>query len=546
MSCMIFILFAQILAGKANDVTSTTQNLCKHGSSHDLDASECATQLLQQRLQVDPKANSQDRPPSMALIILDNWRWDYAGFDEPNVSMPTLHQLAADGTRFTHAYVPSPSCVPSRCAFAAGRNHQNMWNKRTGEHYSSPNSTPTFMSLLQQAGYTTLVAGKDGLSNESDENDARLLGFDMSRRCLDKYRICHHQLYGEELRQHGLYEMQCAAYGGQGKGLSCNATEVCEDQGECGFRCDLPNSVDAVLNIDQWVEQQAETLLAQHWAFYGKEKPWFLQIGFPSPHPPFIVTADEYKRTASKNFPHPVDAHFEAMPDAQNINLLESQRQYAALIERLDFLLEAFVGFLKQADVFEETVIIITSDHGEHLGDHTEYFKESPWEEANRVPLVVKGPGILKQVLDRPVATLDMVATMLELANRNPLAEMNTRSMLPLLKTGQQEQRVILSGYNSTTGFDGRIGGFESAAKLYNATAFLRVVCCPLGCIKQGSMLPITSAVQMALMNVTPGVGPSKYEHNILNQPQGRGVAEAAELLKYLSDDHRDACLQLL
>lgn len=446
-----------------------------------------------------------------------------------------------------------------------------MWVRDNHYDYisKSANSTPTFMSLLQKAGYTTLMAGKDHLSAKSGVGQtgsvmASELGFDLFRRCLDKYETCATAMgslkqahmpdeqYGVSLLNFNVWEKQCAAYGPYGTGFGCNSTQVCDAPPptlECGFRCPVLNPVDNGMNIDQWAERQAEELLTGHWALNGKEQPWFLQLGFPSPHPPFILTAAEHARTANKNFPPPVDAHFENVTNNGlrfNVDLLQSQREYAALLEMLDDQLERFVTFLKQNGVYEDTVIIITSDHGEHLGDHTAYGKSSAWEEANHVPLVVTGPGIRRQTLDRPVATLDMVATMLELANEKPLPEMDSVSLLPVLGGGLPQPRVILSGLDGAKGFDGRGGGFESAAKLFNETAFFRVVCCLSGCIKQGSMLPITAGPQVALMHVTPGTGVSKNEENILNKPKGRGLLEAEELLQHLSPNYRLACLPLL
>lgn len=512
------------------------------------------------------RAQVKSRSPNIALIVLDQWRWDYAGFNEPDVSMPTLKELASRGTRFTKSYVPSPLCVPSRTAFAAGRHHTNMWVTTNGVDYIQPGkSTSTFMTLLQNAGYTTMVTGKDHLSAGSGvgpdgSTHASELGFDMFHRTMDKYEFCSAgnsqsmfngeetkrasfpiDEYGTWLLSQGLWQEQCDTYGSFGHGTACNESQLCSYGGkQCGFNCSRLNPIDENASIDKWVEQQAELLVRKHLSLHGTDKPWFLQVNFPSPHPPFILTDSDVRRTAEKTYPFPVEGS-DSISDENT--LLHVQRTYAALVEMLDEELGKFVSFLKNAAALDDTVIIVTADHGEHLGDHGEFAKESPWEMSLHVPLVVSGPGIRKQIVERPVSTLDLVATMLELAGTKPAPQMDTQSMIPALTQGRSEglREVILSSLH------GFAGTFESAAKQFNSSSFLRLVCCPTGCIKSGLLLPaVIGQPQIALMHVTPGDGSERHEHDVLNNPRGRGIAEATELMQELSADYRERCLPLL
>lgn len=521
------------------------------------------------RVQVTP------RSPNIALIVLDQWRWDYAGFHEKDVSMPTLKEMALRGTRFTKSYVPSPLCVPSRSAFAAGRHHTNMWVTDNGQDYIQPNkSTATFMTLLQRAGYTTMVTGKDHLSSGSGvgpdgSTHASELGFDMFHRTMDKYEFCSEgdsqsifngrqtkrarfpiDEYGTWLLKQGRWQEQCDAYGSFAHGTACNDSQLCSNlwSKECGFNCSYSNPVDENAGIDKWVEQQAELLVRKHLSLHGTQKPWFLQVNFPSPHPPFILTDDDVRRTAKKIYPSPIEGRDSTI---DKNTLLHVQRTYAALVEMLDEQLGKFTSFLKSAAAFDDTVIIVTGDHGEHLGDHGEFAKESPWEMSIHVPLVVSGPGIQNQIVERPVSTLDLVATMLELAGTKPTPHMDTQSMVPALMQGRTEglREVILSSYLGGAGVDssGSWGTFESAAKQFNSSSFLRLVCCPTGCIKSGLLLPaVAGQPQVALMHVTSGDGSGRYEHDVLNNPRGRGIAEATELMQELSSGYREQCLPLL
>ncbi|CAK9040836.1 unnamed protein product [Durusdinium trenchii] len=85
----------------------------------------------------------------------------------------------------------------------------------------------------------------------------------------------------------------------------------------------------------------------------------------------------------------------------------------------------------------------------------------------------------------------------------------------------------------------------DSAAALFG-TDFLKLICCPVGCRKGGSLLPTMVAPQVALMNVTQGEDVHRFEKDILNQPAGHGVQEALYLAAFLSKDFQEVCMPLL
>lgn len=99
--------------------------------------------------------------PNIAVIQLDQWRFDWDGYHAPALQLPAIRRLGDGGTRFERAYVPSPICVPSRVCFASGMAYRDIWVTSNGQDYVAPGSSPTFMSQLQGAGYATMFAGKD-------------------------------------------------------------------------------------------------------------------------------------------------------------------------------------------------------------------------------------------------------------------------------------------------------------------------------------------------------------------------------------------------
>ncbi|CAE7712003.1 ARSK [Symbiodinium sp. CCMP2592] len=167
--------------------------------------------------------------------------------------------------------------------------------------------------------------------------------------------------------------------------------------------------------------------------------------------------------------------------------------------------------------------------------------KSSPWEPSVKIPLILAGPSIRKDAIEEtPVSLIDVPRTLLDFAGATPAQAMGGYSLLPALRgSGPVERPAVLSGLYMPTwedsGWRTLSEYFESVAALFSGGQFLKLVCCPRGCSKQGTLLPFSSLPQVALMNVTSGAGTTKFEHDVLNKPSGNGLAEATHLAEYLS-----------
>lgn len=588
-------------------------------------ASAPSVDLLQRKLQVNGTGALQRSRPNLLFIVLDQWRWDWTGL-ESNVPlrMPTLKALAAQGVRFTRAYTPSPQCVPARSALAQVREYKDSWVKNNSdltEKQMSPNLTTTFMSALQDVGYTTMVVGKDHLFYlmsplipESEEREyMQSIGVDHYHRTTDKYNFCSSDLdledldldlealglpntsntsntsdkeqpmlvpidgYGMSLNQtEGLFEKQCAFYGSLGfpeqhrEGTSCRKTPVFDRLSvtENGFRCHVSNPLDEVWSPDAWVRRKAVELLQQHHQRHQQSKPWFLQVNFLGPHPPFIVkpSSEQLMKELEGQLPPPIDAEKKQMLvfdddgpkllpyNKTYVNSSASRLQYAALLHQIDGEIKEILEALSEMGAMDNTIIAIAGDHGEHLGDHGHFGKCSPFESAAHVPLIVAGAALpLKGVEEhRPVSLIDVPATFLDLAGAPLAPSMQGYSFLPALSGGSMNRPAVMFGMNSwevpweAGGYSPGIVQFDAAAALFG-DSFLKLICCPHGCRKGGTLLPTPLGFpQVALMNVTAGTGKHRFEHDILNQPPGHGVAEALYLATFLADEFREVCEPLL
>ena len=217
------------------------------------------------------------------------------------------------------------------------------------------------------------------------------------------------------------------------------------------------------------------------------ESPWHYFVSFVGPHNPWD-SPSEYM-TSYRNAPMPgaiadpmqgktawQRKKAERMTGGMSAeDLAEVQRQYCGMVELIDTWLGRMVSVLKSRGMYENTVIIYCADHGELLGDHGLFTKQSYYESSVRVPIIAAGPGVEAQGdCDALVELFDLAPTVLELAGAEPLPEMTARSLMPVLSGDIAEHRDYqLSELGTSEGnaasrmvFDGRHKLIERAGDI--------------------------------------------------------------------------------
>eukprot|EP00913_Durusdinium_trenchii_P023551 g22128.t1 len=197
-------------------------------------------------------------------------------------------------------------------------------------------------------------------------------------------------------------------------------------------------------------------------------------------------------------------------------------------------------------DLAPDAVVVVTGDHGEHLGDHGHFAKASPWEPSIHVPLIIAGATIAPHVEEHPVSLIDVPRTLLDLAAVRPAPSMQGYSLAPALERNGKallQRPAVMSGLNYLEHFD-------SAAALLEGS-FLKLVCCPSGCRKQGRLVPDQFSPQVALMNVTSSgpefVARMGFEYDLLSAAKKSPPAiwaAARWLAHFLGDEFREKLLQ--
>ena len=324
---------------------------------------------------------------------------DWDGLSHPNVGsappidLPNIERLRQLGTTFPRGgVVPSPVCAPSRAAMASLREYDHAGVATNKANDYKAKEIPTYFSALQRAGYHTMSAGKDDLTkathlgytigkesrNASNTYLAHALGFSDSRRFEGKGGvICTwpkpHEPFGYYLNDQTVR----LANGSEINAFVAHRTCVVRNDPDICQTSTFPQK----LYEDDWTAAQAKALLqrAPH------DKPWFLWVSFPGPHPPIAVTTGMENKTMGRTWPRPVDSRKHA-PSCERFQDAPSNARtrcnYAAEMENLDRLFGEVLDEVRRRgnSVEKDTIVCFFSDHGEMLNDHDDIDKSKPWQ----------------------------------------------------------------------------------------------------------------------------------------------------------------------
>merc|ERR1711871_1079064 len=441
---------------------------------------------------VDHDGGGAPRQPNILLLMPDQWRWDWDGLEHahagapPPLHLPHIEHLRRLGTTFPRgAVVPAPVCAPSRACMASLREYDHAGLSTNKANDYKAKQIPTYFSALQRSGYHTMSAGKDDLTKAT--HLGYTIGHD-THNASNTY-LAHALGFSDSIRFEGKGGVLCTwpkphepfGYFLDGETVRLkNGTELSAfvAHRECVVRYD-PNICQTStfpqrLYEDDWTAAQASTLLKRA----PSDKPWFLWVNFPGPHPPFAVTSKMDRETAGRSWPNPVDAA-KKVPLCESVDDAPSNARtrcnYGAEIENLDRLFGEVLGAVKARgnSVENDTVVCFFSDHGEMLNDHDDIDKSKPWQGALNVPLTCAGPGIVGNTsLNVPVATLDIGATVLDIAGawkyRDP--QMTAKSFRGLLEGTPHKnlnRTVIQSGLQNSD-FDVENDNFSSSEKYFS------------------------------------------------------------------------------
>ncbi|MEG1924289.1 MAG: sulfatase-like hydrolase/transferase, partial [Ruthenibacterium sp.] len=317
--------------------------------------------------------------------------------------MPTLKKFAAEGTYFPNAYTPAPLCQPARVSMMTGcLPHQTGICGNGAAPISDALRAETYPNLLQKNGYFTAMVGKHHFVDSygkfrdiTQDNDMiGTYGFNHVLQVLDDGENgSNEDAYTHFLRDNGMLEQ-------------FRAVKVNPNHGDNFFR----HVFDEAYTAEHFIFQSGIDFVRA----YDKNQPLYLQWSFIGPHPP-LWHYGESDIDPSQVFP-PVDA-----PDTPDCR--ERRAHYLQKCRIIDGYIGQMLALFKEKGLYDNTIFIFTSDHGDNLGDHGIWDKRNFYEGSVGVPLLMVGPGIPRDTLmngDKKckaiVSLLDLYPTILKLA----------------------------------------------------------------------------------------------------------------------------------
>lgn len=354
--------------------------------------------------------------PNVLFIAVDDLN-DFPTFTQryPDAKTPNMDRLAQRGMVFTRAHCQFPLCGPSRASLMSGmlpftlgyEDHMkdNALQKRAHEL-----GTELLHTYFARHGYQTMAVGK----------------------------ICHRHVPSKSVD----------ASGGRG-GFSEGTGKLKKNWHQKGTSTDWAMAPERDEQLPDhkaagWAVKQLE---AKH------DKPFFLMIGFLRPHVPWYVPKkwfDLYDKDKITLPPYKPDDLDDVPSMAKQISILPQMPRtdwaienkqwrnivhaYLACISFADHQVGRVLDALDKSPYRNNTIVVLWSDHGYHMGEKNTFQKQSLWTRASRVPLVIAGPGIEgNRRCDRIVSLLDLYPTLVDMCGLPANAKNEGRSLTPLL-----------------------------------------------------------------------------------------------------------------
>jgi len=394
---------------------------------------------------------------NVLLVCTDQQRPDWHSTVGGPAETPAVERLADRGVEFANAVCPTPVCNPSRASLASGYEYDRCGVPNNEVDYPVERGT-LYRRLRDEAGYHVAGCGKfdltasyrlgdDGVPDEEwGFSDARFTP--AKNETVSRVRAAGGEpqdLYTSYLADEGLLDAHVEDYARRS-----GADSLDDGKLVATFPTELPDEA----YYDQWITRQGRELVEAAPA----DRPWFVQVNLQNPHDPWDVTERMHAAFRDPDpdvsLPPPTDPGDRVDTDTHQA----VRRNYTAMVEHLDDCLATLVAAVEARGELDDTLVVFTSDHGEMLGDHGQWQKDSPLRPSVGVPLVVAGPDVTaRERVDAPAATLDLHATVLDYAGVDP-GDVDSRSMRPFLSdAGGLPRDVVYAGLSTwRMVFDGR------------------------------------------------------------------------------------------
>ncbi|MCF8262433.1 MAG: sulfatase-like hydrolase/transferase [Melioribacteraceae bacterium] len=387
--------------------------------------------------------------PNLLFILTDQQRADtLAVYGNHKIRVPNLNKLANESVVFRKAYVSQPVCTPARSTIMTG-----LWphtNSCTANNIPLKSDTKCLPELLNDGDYKTGYIGKWHLGDEVFPQH----GFSEWETIEDGY---------SEYFSAGKPKDKLSAYHHWliEKGYS-------PDEKEGTFSRKFVSKLPIEHSKTKFVELRGKLFLERN-----KDNPFMLFLGFFEPHSPFNGPNDNMYSAEDvelpKNFNDPLEENEPIRNQLLRDDFIEngakgyslkdenSWRQmisnYWGLISQVDASVGEVLNKLDELGLRKNTIVVFTSEHGDMMGSHKMALKTVMYEEAVRVPLMIRFPQKIKKqlIVENPVSQIDLAPTLLDFLNKKKHVELEGHSFAPFLLGGELVEDHVFIEWNPNT-----------------------------------------------------------------------------------------------
>lgn len=388
----------------------------------------------------ESEKKTQKQKPNVLFLICDDLNCDMGCYGHPMVKTPHIDALASRGVRFENAYCQYPLCGPSRASFMCGMYPDQTLVRRNGiyirEHVPD---VLTMSQMFRSNGYLATRVGKIyhynvpkhiGTSGHDDPYSWNVTFNPRGRDVDDESEI---------------FSLIPGSFGGTLSWLAADGTD--EEQ------------------TDGMAATQTVELLNK----YAKsDQQFFLAVGLYRPHTPYVAPKKYFEMypTSAVKVPTVPEGYLGTLPKPTQVAISKRKHQwnladdlarqaiqaYYASITFADAQIGRILDALRATGLEKNTVVVFTSDHGYHMGEHGHWQKLTLFENAARVPLIISAPGMKTggQTAITPAEMVDFYPTLAELAGIEPPESISGVSLARVLDdVSHQARKSALTQLNS-------------------------------------------------------------------------------------------------
>lgn len=378
------------------------------------------------------------KTPNVLFIISDDLTATaVSSFDGRVCRTPNIDQLASEGVRYTRAYSNYPVCGPSRASLLFGYypSATTTFGYVSGRKNVGPDRK-SLPQLFKENGYYTARVSKIYHMGVPIDIETGSDGTDDEASWTERFNS-----QGPEWTAVGEAELVQGNPDGSIERKGGNVMTIVKAEG------------DDQVHADGKTAEKACELIRAH-----KDEPFFLAVGFVRPHVPFVAPKKYFENYPWENIvmPDVIEGDWDDIPErginyVTSVNGQMSKEQekkavaaYYASVSYMDAQVGKVLKTLKEEGLEDNTIVIFTSDHGFHLGEHSFWMKVSLHEESVKVPLIIKVPGKKPAACSSFAELLDLYPTIAELAGMPYSDYLQGKSLVSTLKNPETQVRDMV------------------------------------------------------------------------------------------------------